>query len=167
VLLAMRDIQSRPTACNPIMSATTRDPVPLVRKPTIRSGFARHMRNPNKYDSAMIAATERFASTVCVRIRRDSSTRSRIVRPTVANVVARLPPTSQCAVSDMFNFNTRRDARPARVGHVLGIGGKPVGCVHSGAVADVATSRSPTRSATSNDRGAPRKNIGVPVIAAA
>ena len=82
-----------------IAEATKKLPTFVAKKASIRCGSSNQMMVAMKYVSPKMAMIETRTCVVIARIRREISIRSRIVRPTVANVEARLPPTSQLTES--------------------------------------------------------------------
>ena len=85
-----------PSACSMTAVATRKLPTFVVRNPRMRPGSLNHMNRAMKYVTPSTEMIETRACVVMARLLLDISIRSRIVRPTVANVGARLPPTSQC-----------------------------------------------------------------------
>ena len=76
------------------MPATAHWPIVVARNWCICSGLARHTIRAMKYVSTNTASVETSDWAELERIRRAISMRSRIVRPTLARVGARLPPVS-------------------------------------------------------------------------
>ena len=84
-----------PRACRMTAVATRKLPTFVVRNPRMRPGSLNHMNRAMKYVTQSTEMMETRACVVMARLLLDISIRSRIVRPTVASVGARLPPTSQ------------------------------------------------------------------------
>ena len=90
----MNDIHTRPTACRRMVPATAHWPIDVARNSCICSGLVRHTTRAMKYVSISTASVETSDWAELERMRRAISMRSRIVRPTLAKVGARLPPVS-------------------------------------------------------------------------
>ncbi len=88
------DIQATPTACKRMLPATVHWAIFVAKNSCICSGLPRHTKTAMKYVRKNTASVETSDWAELERIRRAISIRSRIVRPTLAKVGARLPPVS-------------------------------------------------------------------------
>ena len=102
----MADIQTRPAACKSIVPATAHWPIVVARNSCICSGLPRQTKTAMKYVSKNTTIVETSDWAELERIRRAISMRSRIVRPTLAKVGARLPPVSAC--TERAEANSRK-----------------------------------------------------------